>query len=534
MPHGGGSGGVQVVDAGLQVRGVPPFDVLQGLLQEARVFGVQAEHFLRQVLHGDGLHGEGEAFLAVFVREADHQALAGGELDVPAVPGDRVGAVDPDGAGHADHGLGADVRAGDDGGVPPFGILDRIAGDGPDARVRAGQLLAVVDLFRFAGPDRQRGAVDLQGTGDLDDIGEVGGDVLALVVQDFIGGDDVVRGAGIRDLALAGDLNGAVLRQAGDQRAAGAAQGLAVIELAGGLGRQLHRVGPDPVLVGGMRVVEGISAAFTAAGRGQQRQAVRDGLQDAVPEAFVVVDHPLDEALRVRGGHLVHGEGNAGAVARVGGGEDLAGGDGEDPVAAGGVGGVHRSGAFHDAEGGHGGDSREIGRGLLREEQRAADAHGHRGGLDVKGGVLVQLLLHVDEDLSLQEVQQHVLLLLDEFHLRGFIQGDDLVVVQADGGRGPFAGDHGLAAGEADVLHDEAGNARQVQDLYVPVKAQQAHRRGVKAFLRGSRQCQGKHQQEDDQQGRKDSAFHLSALLTYGRPVLQDRRLHFRVIFGWK
>ena len=497
LQYGHCFGRIQPVHTFLQFLRIPSC-VFAGLDQEFGIVGIQAQHVVREILDGERFHGEDNTVAAVLSAETDEQALAGFQFELPVLPGHGVGAVDPDASADADHGLGPEGGAGHDGGVPPFRIFRDISWDGPDAGLLTGQGLAVVDFFRASGPDGQRGGIHAQRTVHRFDVREVAGHIFSGSVVNRVGFDDVGTAARVRAGTNAGDCDGAVSREAGDQRAVRAAEGFAVIQFAGGLGDHLDRVIPGPAAVGGVQVDLAGGQEVRILRRQQELRAVRGGPGHALHEGLIRLDDFLHKTLDVRGGHLSDGEGRTLSARCVLQGGDLAGAEILDTLRALRIGVIQPADTFQDANGGHRivpGGFRGLDRG---EDQGTPDAHGQGRGLDIKGGVLVQLFRNVHKDLPLREVQAHMLPLLDELHAGGFIQGDDLRVVHADGSGGCLPGEEGFAAVEAYVLQDEAGDAGDVQDLYVPVIAQQAHCGGVIALLRrGRSRDEEKHEEKD-------------------------------------
>ena len=90
--------------------------------------------------------------------------------------------------------------------------------------------------------------------------------------------------------------------------------------------------------------------------------------------------------------------------------------------------------------------------------------------------------------------------LLDEGDAAAGVEGDDFGIVQADGGVAVRAGLHGFAAGEADVVHEEAGLAGDVEDLDAALMVQEAHGGRRVGILGGSEGDCCQDQREAEQQ----------------------------------
>ena len=499
--------------------------------------GIHLQHIIRDVVHRQCFHREYDAVCAILVCQADGQPLTGPEHDFPDLTGDGIGTMDPHAAAYANHGFRAEGGAGNDGGVSPDGFAGDISGNRSDLRILTCERHAIIYFFGAAGPDNQRGGIHPQDAGHLHNIGEVSRDVLTGAVENGVIIDDVGGLASIGPGARGGHLDAAVRREAVDQHIRGTAQGIAVIELAGGLRHQFDFHGPGPIPSRRMEIAH--FAAFFIHAR-KQVFAFRAAVDDAPGQVFVAVDEFAHEIVQV-GGRQVRHDGGGLPVRGFSQGNFLTGGHVEHAVCAGIIREINPTGTFQDTDGGRGGAGiscthrRSF---LLHIDECASDTHSHGSGLDIERFVLIQFFRHVDEDSAFREVQPDMTVLLDELHTGVRIQGDDFCIVQAHRRGTGLAGAHGFTAVEADVFHDETRDALRIPNFHIAIIAKQAHSGGAVAFCRsagrqGGQDCDEKDAQEENG---KCSAVHrqYSFDIDGQRPSgkVQDELYSFFLLLG--
>ena len=184
-----------------------PAGFFTGLLQRVRIVGVNAQHFLGQLVQGHRFRYVLQAFLTFFVVQVDGQLVSGPQLHVAGLAGEGVHGVNDHHAAHAVERLIFQGGIDEVGYVPRGGVLraraasarlrffDRFgfgavlgingAPDG-DIHLRIGQRRAVVDFFRAAGDNGDRHRLHDQPTVYFFHVGEMAGHVFVPAVVNLI------------------------------------------------------------------------------------------------------------------------------------------------------------------------------------------------------------------------------------------------------------------------------------------------------------------------------------------------------------
>ena len=210
------------------------------------------------------------------------------------------------------------------------------------------------------------------------------------------------------------------------QGAGGAHQGLAVIDLAGALGHEGHRAGPGPVAAGSPGILRVFRTGRIAGHAGEEGSPLIAAVFHTLRQDRIGLDrlrHKARNILLAQGRH--DGRDARPLRLRLRNADQDAGRHFQQAAAAGGIRIIHMGRAFQHAQGGEPGTAVRGGF-VAHKDDGAADAHGHGGGLDVQALVLIQAFLHIQEQGALGEAQADMVILLDELHLAGGVQSDDL------------------------------------------------------------------------------------------------------------
>ena len=400
-------------------------------LKQVTALREQAQHGLRNPGFRDGFHDKAQS---VFIK-AHGESMTRGKRGLTGLSGQRVRAVHDDAAADSVQGILSGFRK---------KTCDVFLGGGGKQRESGGglsQIVSVIDLLIAAGPDSHGGGVHHKCAGDGFNAGKMIGHHFAAFVEDGIFRDRVFRVSGIGDASAGGSAEGEAVGQAGDEYGIRAGERRAVIDLAGALGDEGDGSVHSPVPAGRVR----IRAAF--------RICLQTGeLRDSVGDGRV-------RRLRFHELRNILGFNDPVRICRV----LFKAGDIED------FSGLHRNRLIPE---------RSLGRALQHHQAAdlfsafigmcahgdngSADAHGQGGGMDIQALILVELAAHVQKQFALLKVHFHMAALLLERD-RGFlVQRHNPVRIQAYGCGRRRAGLQGFAAGETDILHDEAVIALRV------------------------------------------------------------------------
>ena len=363
-----------------------PTSVFTRLLHHVGVLRVETEHVLRQVSGCQILHLKHELLTALLAQQTDRETLASEERNIVRLAGQRIGAMYPGAAAGGDQVLSAQCRLGQDGCIPPCRITVDISILSGEACLLASQWRAVVKLLRASGPDSHGNRIDHKGAIHGVNVRKMGGYVFAIGIIDPIFADAVFTLPGICLAAGGRDPDAEAVRQAGDQHVRGTGQGRAIVKSAGRPRHQCDRTGPGPVALGRVRLhIRPVGRRF--AGHEKERTCLT--AVSHAPDQRLIGEHLLGDKgtqiLMCQGGQhrrypgLPHGRSN---------GKLAAGRNVEDPPCAVGVRKGNIRGAFQHAE------NRVpafLVPGFGQEDNGAADARSHGGGLDVQALVLVEL-----------------------------------------------------------------------------------------------------------------------------------------------
>ena len=191
----------------------------------------------------------------------DSQFLPCVQLDLPGLPGERIGSVHPDDPADPVQGLTLGkglpvVRLRKDiGGIAPGSLVHHITARPCHSRIRTGEGRPVICLHGTACPHRERRGIHDQDSVHGLDIRKMACDVLAGTVIDRIAADRVGPPSRISLTATGCHLYAEPLRKAVDQHIAAAREGLSVIELAGALRHKRDSSCISPVAVSSISMI---------------------------------------------------------------------------------------------------------------------------------------------------------------------------------------------------------------------------------------------------------------------------------------
>ena len=168
---------LQFLDPGGQRFRIPA-GIETGLCHQFRVILIKAQNLLREILHGHVLNHELNALLVLLTVQNHPHPLAGVQNLLDRLARERIRCMHPGRAADSVHDLTAGRCGGRKRGIPPDRFTGDVAGNRLHLCLRAGQRLAVVDLFRASGPDSQRRRIHGQHAIDRRDVGKVGIDVI--------------------------------------------------------------------------------------------------------------------------------------------------------------------------------------------------------------------------------------------------------------------------------------------------------------------------------------------------------------------
>ena len=217
-----------------------------------RIIGVNAQDFLRNLVHGEHFRNKLQALPAFLAVQEDGQLISGKQLDLTGFSREGVRSVNRHRAAHAVKRLIFQRRIGEIRYVQRRLGLS-VVGLNDNFRFRFGQRQAVVGFFRAAGYDGDRQRLHDQRSFLLVHRNEMAGHILILGIIDLIAANRIGALSGVCLAADGGNHAAEIRGQALHQHAGSADQRRAIVYFAGALGYQIDVIRPLPVSISGIK-----------------------------------------------------------------------------------------------------------------------------------------------------------------------------------------------------------------------------------------------------------------------------------------